>query len=492
MYQEHFGFRVLPFASAPDPSFFYLNPVYEAALSKLRYGVLAKKGIIVLTGAIGTGKTALLRKLFDDLGPTVKPVWVVNGGVSVLGVLSTTLAELNLQPGSSERSAMIEALHGYLIQSANRKNITCLIIEEAQSLDSETLEGLKPLCNFEADSQKLLQLIFVGQPEFIKKLNEPEHQSLKQRVALHCRLFPLTRSELYRYIEFQVKVAGSHDERLFDPSAIARIAHYSGGIPRLVNSICDNALLAAYCCSRKEVSQELIDEVAKDMNLVSYQQTSPPAPMDSAPLQAAIQAMPPKRRVTKMVGVALLSLIPLGAAGWAVRFQDAKPFVDYFKAQAESVKSGITHLSMSAKGETINQVSLQQTGVGDDNGTPLDSGHADVGAISEAVISAALEVSNPAPQTYQKKAQDIFPKSSRSMSNDRVVDGLGIRKRNPEIEIQEAIQNRAIEGVSITFLDGTAYLDGEVASERQKFFAEQAALGVPEVAKVENRIKIER
>jgi general secretion pathway protein A len=491
MYQEHFGFRVLPFASAPDPSFFYLNPVYEAALAKLRYGVLGKKGIIVLTGAIGTGKTALLRKLFDDLGPSVKSIWVVNGGVSVLSVLSTTMAELNLNRGSAEPSAMIEALHGFLIQSANRKNITCLIIEEAQSLDSETLEGLKQLCNLEADSQKLLQLIFVGQPEFIKKLVEAEHQSLKQRVALHCRLFPLTRSELHRYIEFQLQVAGYHDERLFDAGAIARIAHYSGGIPRLVNCICDNALLAAYCSSRKEVSQELIDEVAKDMNLANYQQTSPPAPIDSVPVQSAIKAMPPKRRVPRMIGVALLSLIPLGAAGWAVRFKEAKPLVDYFKSQAESVKSGIEHLAVSAKGESISQISQQQRAMADDHSAPLDGGHAKVGAISEAVISAALELSDPAPETSSKKTQDIVPKPSRSMAKDRVVDGPVIRKRQTETEIQEAIHNRAIEGVSITFLDGTAYLDGQVASERQKFFAEQAALGVPEVARVENRIKIE-
>jgi general secretion pathway protein A len=280
MYREYFGFKDLPFASAPEPKVFYLNPVYQAALATLQYGILAKKGVMVLTGACGTGKTALLWKLFDDLGASVKPVWVVNGGVSIANVLSTTLAELDLKPESGERTAMIDALHGHLIERAKKSEITCLVVEEAHNLDSETLDGLRQLCNLEAHSQKLLQLILVGHPEFIKKLDEPAHHSLKQRVALHCRLFALTRGELDRYIDFHLRAVGHHDGILFDPSATASIADYSGGIPRLVNGICDNALLAACRVSQKQISRALIDEVAKDMHLVSEQQTSPTASLD--------------------------------------------------------------------------------------------------------------------------------------------------------------------------------------------------------------------
>ncbi len=410
MYTEHFGFCALAFTDAPEPHSFYWNPVYQTAFVNLRHGVLAKKGVIVLTGATGTGKTVLLRKLFDDLGPSVKPIWVVGSGDSVAGVLRTALSELNIKPESAEPTAMIDALHRFLIQSANSKNIICIIIEGAQNLDSETLEGLRQVSNFEAEGQKLLQLILVGQPEFIKTLDDPERRSLKQRVALFCRLFPLSQSEVGRYIEFQLDAAGYQGQRLFDPSAVARIAHYSGGIPRLVNTICDNALRTACRSLRKEVSQKLIDEVAMDMQLVDHQRASPAAvfdreswinrkepPPDSqietvwsnfqfdrAPPQSTMIARPPRRRVTGMIGAALLALITIGAAGWAVHVQEAMPFLEYLKAQVEVVQSGYGHLDGSAKSETANQSSLQQTAVADRSSAALDGAEPNVGAIAES------------------------------------------------------------------------------------------------------------
>ena len=517
MYREHFGFCALAFTDAPEPHSFYWNPVYQTAFVNLRHGVLARKGVIVLTGATGTGKTVLLRKLFDDLGPSVKPIWVGGSGDSVAGVLRTALAELNLKPESAEPTAMIDAFHRFLIQSANSKNIICMIIEGAQNLDSETLEGLRQLSNFEAEGQKLLQLILVGQPEFMKTLDKPELWSLKQRVALHCRLFPLSQSEVGRYIEFQLDAAGYQGERLFDPSAVARIAHYSGGIPRLVNTICDNALRTACRSLRKEVSQKLIDEVAMDMQLVDHQRASPAAAFDreswinrkepppdpqietvwsnfqfdSAPAQSTMIARPPRRRVTSMIGAALLALITLGAAGWAVHVQEAMPFLEYLKAQVEVVKSGYGHLDESAKSETANQSSLQQPAVADSSSAALDGGQANVGAIAEAENLRETEESVPARQKSQEEQKDNQIHSpARSARKDRPGQDPAVRRRLLEIEIHRAIQNRAIEGVSVKLIDGTAYLDGQVASERQRSMAERAALGVQEVASVENQIKI--
>jgi type II secretory pathway predicted ATPase ExeA len=517
MYREHFGFCALAFTDAPEPHSFYWNPVYQTAFVTLRHGVLAKKGVIVLTAATGTGKTVLLRKLFDDLGPSVKPIWVVGSGDSVAGVLRTALAELNLKPESTEPTAMIDAFHRFLIQSANSKNIICMIIEEAQNLDSETLEGLRQLSNFEAEGQKLLQLILVGHQEFMRTLDKPELWSLKQRVALHCRLFPLSQGEVGRYIEFQLDAAGYQGERLFDPSAVARIAHYSGGIPRLVNTICDNALRSACRSVRKEVSQKLIDEVAMDMHLVDYQRASPatafdregwidrkePPPdpqietiwsnfqFDSAPARSTMIAKPPRRRVTSMIGAALLALVTLGAVGWAVHVYEAMPFLEYLRAQVEVVKSGYGHLDESAKSETANQSSLQQPAVADSRSAALDDGQANVGAISEAENLRETEESVPARQKFQEKQRDNQIHSpATSARKDRPDQNPAVRRRFIEIEIQRAIQNRAIEGVSVKLIGGTAYLGGQVASEQQRSMAERAALGVQEVASVENHIEI--
>ena len=517
MYREHFGFCALAFTDVPEPHSFYWNPVYQTAFVNLRHGVLAKKGVIVLTGATGTGKTVLLRKLFDDLGPSVKPIWVGGSGDSVAGVLRTALTELNIKPESAERTAMFDAFQRFLIQHADSKNIICMIIEGAQNLDSETLEGLRQLSNSEAEGQKLLQLILVGQPEFMRALDKPELWSLKQRVAVHCRLFPLSQGEVGRYIEFQLDAAGYQDERLFNPSAVARIAHYSGGIPRLVNTICDNALRTACRSLRKEIFQELIDEVAMDMQLVDLQRASPAAAIDreswinrkepppdpqietvwpifqfdSAPAQATMIARPPRRRVTSMIGAALLALITLGAAGWAVHVHEAMPFLEFLRAQVEVVKSGYGDLDESAKSETANQSSLQPPGVADSSSAALDDGQGNVGAISEAENLREPEESVLARQKSQEEQKDNQIHSpARSARKDRPGQDPAVRRRLLEIEIHRAIQNRAIEGVSVKLIDGRAYLDGQVASERQRSMAERAALGVQEVASVENQIKI--
>jgi general secretion pathway protein A len=518
MYQDYFGFSSLPFASAPDPQVFYLNPVYQEALAKLQYGILAKRGVIVLTGPVGTGKTALLRKLFDDLGPSVTPVWVINSGISIINVLRTIMAQLDLRSESADRSAMIDALHDYLIQSATRKKITCLVIEEAHSLDSETLEGLRQLCNLEVHSQKLLQLILVGHPEFTKKLDQPEHHSLKQRVALHGRLFALPRSELDRYIEFQLQAAAYHDANLFDPAAIARIAYYSGGIPRLVNGICDNALLAAYRFARKQISPALIDEVAKDMHLVDDQQASPAAPLDDAgwtsrreppedsqrkgatwglrPERASVKdaaTAPPRRRLARVFSAALLALIPLGGASWALYFQETTRPLEYLKSRLQAVNSSFAELTTTAETEPIKPLSLQQAAIADDGSTVLEGGQAYPGAVAQTKDSPILKASVPALRKRQNEETNNQARSPASSAvRDRSIQEPAVQRRLLEMDVQKAIQNRAIEGVSVNFIDGAVYLDGQVASETQRSLAERAALGVTEGVTVHNRLEIRR
>jgi general secretion pathway protein A len=549
MYQEYFGFRALPFASAPDPKVFYLNPVYQAALGTLRYGVLAKKGLIVLTGAVGTGKTALLRKLFDDLGSAARPIWVVSSRITLGGVLRTALTELDAQPQSTELSAMIDALHNVLLHSANGDIVTCLIIEEAQRLDADMLEGLRQLCNFEADSQKLLQLILVGQPQFMKKLDEPEHHSLKQRVALHCRLFPFTRSELDRYIAFQLQAAGYHGSSLFDSAAIARIAHYSGGIPRLVNTICDNALLAASRSARAEISPAVIDDVANDMGLTTEQPAVAPAlridtrsvsrklpPADWqgatlkgesrpewAPAKDLVVTAPRQRRAARIFSAALLALIPLGGAGWALYSNGDVPFLESLKSRFQVASSRFAQPTASAENEVTQPSSARQAAAEGGESAALEDDGANRAASPQAQTAAALEATvltpqgrrgkekdddsgagapsqsqrapvfeTSAPASHGQKHADIRTKADISGDPPRLqpIKDAASERRLLEADVQKAIRNRAIEGVSVRLVDGTVYLDGLVASERQRSLAEQAALGVRDVVSVKNQIGI--
>jgi general secretion pathway protein A len=527
MYQEFFGFSTLPFASAPDPKIFYLNPVYQAALDTLRYGVLSNKGLMVVTGTVGTGKTALLRKLFDDLGSTVQPIWLVSGKLSFASILQTMLSEFDARPTNVDLPAMIDALHGVLLHRADQEMATCLIIEEAQKLNGETLEGLRQLCNLEADSQKLLQVILVGHPNLLKKLDEPEHRSLKQRVALHCRLFPLTRSEVDRYIEFQLAAVGYTGAKLFQPGAVAGVAQYSGGIPRVINTICDNALLSAYRASNRQISQAWIGEVAKEMGLMTQSQVSPTPALDSEDWvsrkeepqgprgensrwhlpQEAVRTTtsavaPPRRRAARMFSAAVLALIPLGGAGWALYVQEPIPLLNYLKLPLQAVNDKLAAVGVSER-ELVKSTPQPQPVVDDRAFAPpvSDNGKSD-NAKQEAAVktpdtpppesTGPLWHALPEELPEEKVMVEQTRKTPTPVARVRATPNPAVQERLLEIEIHKAILNRAIDGVSVNLSNGVVYLEGQVASERQKALAERAALGVNGKVRVANRLRIQR
>jgi type II secretory pathway predicted ATPase ExeA len=531
MYQEFFGFSTLPFASAPDPRIFYLNPVYQAALDTLRYGVLSRKGLMVLTGAVGAGKTALLRKLFDDLGSTVQPIWLVSGKLSFTSILHTLLSELNATPNDTEVPAMIDALHDVLLRRADRELGTCLVIEEAQKLNPETLEGLRQLCNLEADSQKLLQLILVGPPDFLKKLDQPEHHPLKQRVALHCRLFPLTRSEVDRYIEFQLAGVGYRGAKLFQPGAVAAVAQYSAGIPRLINTICDNALLSAFRTSNRQISQVWVDEAAKEMGLITPQPMSSAPPLDDAgwvsrkeerhgsaadasswnvPRDATRRTTsgvtPPRRRAARMFSAAVLALIPLGGAGWALYVREPIPLLNVLKLPLQAVNDKFASVATSdtelvkpaPQPQPVVEESSPPARVGD--GRPaLVSDNDKAESVVEASDSSPPELTGPLWRplaeekvTEEKVRVEQTRKVPTPVAKVRPSRDPAVQSRLLEIEIHKAIMNRAIEGVSVNLANGVVYLEGQVASERQRALAERAARSVDEHVRVANRLQIQR
>ncbi len=269
MYNSYFGFVEEPFSVTPDPRFLYTNRVYAEAYANLQYGIDAKKGFIVITGEVGTGKTTLLRKLMRNLEGTIHSVFVFNTYVSFPELLKVIVHDLGLVLKERTKLAMLQELNDYLIAQLKLGHTVSVLIDEAQSLSDEVLDGLRLLSNLETDQEKLLQIVLMGQPELEAKLDQPRLRQLKQRVALQCRLAPLAQEEVGPYIDFRLRAVGYRGEGLFRPDAIREIAVYSTGIPRLINVICDNALLIAYAASQKIVSENVIKEVGRDLRLGS-------------------------------------------------------------------------------------------------------------------------------------------------------------------------------------------------------------------------------
>ena len=269
MYNSYFGFSVSPFSVTPDPGFFYTNPVYQEAYANLRYGIEAKKGFIVITGEVGTGKTTLLRKLMHNLEGTIDSVFIFNTYLNFTELLQVILYDLGLAPKEPNKVTMLQELYDYLITQLKQARIVSVLVDEAQNLSDEALEGLRLLSNLETDQEKLIQIVLMGQPELQARLDRPNLRQLKQRVALQCRLVPLKDEEVGPYIDLRLRAAGYKGKDLFYRDAFQQIAFYSNGIPRLVNIICDNALLCVYARSQKTVSGEIIKEVARDLRLGS-------------------------------------------------------------------------------------------------------------------------------------------------------------------------------------------------------------------------------
>jgi general secretion pathway protein A len=267
MYEQHFGFRESPFSITPDPRFFYANSVYLEAYANLRYGIEAKKGFIAVTGEVGTGKTTLLRKLMLSLDKTIQTVLVFNTDVTFNELLRVISRELGLPTAGKDRLSMIEGLNDYLIEQLEHGRTVCMLIDEVQNLSDESLEGLRLLSNLETDRQKLLQIVLMGQPELQAKLDQSHLRQLKQRIAIRSELARLRDDEVGSYINFRIRVAGCDNPELFHSEAVEKIAFFSRGIPRLINVICDNALVIAFAGSEKYVTPEVIGEVVRDLRI---------------------------------------------------------------------------------------------------------------------------------------------------------------------------------------------------------------------------------
>ena len=266
--ETHFGFHDMPFGVAPDPRFFFRNYHYTEALDVLADGIKAKKGLLVVTGEVGTGKTILLRKLMRHLEATTRFVFVSTSHVTSDGLIELIVEDLGLPTQGKTPFEIEQALKDYLLQQNREAKTVALLIDEAQKVTDGALESLCDLSNLETEQEKLLQIVLVGQPELIVKLRKPALQRIKQRIAIHYQTRALSlASEVEHYIRHRLRAAGYEGPEIFNQKALEAIWSYSSGTPRLINTLCDNALTMASRAGRKRVSAYVIVKVAAKLML---------------------------------------------------------------------------------------------------------------------------------------------------------------------------------------------------------------------------------
>jgi general secretion pathway protein A len=272
MYEQFFNFLGLredPFHVSPDPRFFYTTPSHEAALAELLYGIETRKGFMVLTGEAGTGKTSLLKQILDWLkGRRRSTAYIFHTHVEPIGLLKLILSDFGVPSQSRSKSELISTLQRWLVQRHMDGDLPVLILDEAQALPMQTLDELRLLLNLETPRGKLLQIILAGQPELDETLRSPELRQLRQRIVFHSRLNLLSPEETAAYISRRLAVAGCPDSLLFPEEVIQGIYASSRGIPRVVNLLCEHALISAYAERQHVVSPEMIQRVAADFDLM--------------------------------------------------------------------------------------------------------------------------------------------------------------------------------------------------------------------------------
>ena len=283
MYKQFFGLSRNPFEISPDPFFYHPTPRHNEALANLHYGVGRRKGFIVITGEVGTGKTLLVRCLLSELRKSnVAFGYVFNPLLPVVEFFQYIMADLGLPYSGRNKTEMLLDLNRFLIQRHARGLITALVVDEAQALRAELLEEIRLLTNLETSQQKLLQIVLMGQPELEVVLDSPELRQLKQRVSLRCQLQPLDGPQTHAYILSRLERAGAPAEPpVFTEEALDKIYEYSRGIPRIINNLCENSMVNAFAREQRPVTGDMITDVAADFRLIS------PALPEEVPLSMA-------------------------------------------------------------------------------------------------------------------------------------------------------------------------------------------------------------
>ncbi len=270
MYEDFYGFTQKPFSLTPDPQFFFLSSVHKEALAFLRYGLRDRKGFVQITGEIGCGKTTLLRHVLRDLEKNVRTGYVINPRLEFPDLLRAILEDLEAEPvpAGSSKNDLLSAFYRFIAEQHGRGDHVIIILDEAQHLSVDVLEELRMLSNFELAKDKLFQIVFVGQPELRTKLRSPQLEQLRQRISVRYHINPLNIAESAGYIKHRLGIVGVPEEReLFTEGACEAIHYFSHGVPRLINIVCDAALLAGYADGKRSIGERVISEVVEELSL---------------------------------------------------------------------------------------------------------------------------------------------------------------------------------------------------------------------------------
>lgn len=266
MYERFFGLRESPFKVNPDPRYLYLTGGTQEALAVLSYGIRNRKGFILLTGEVGTGKTTLLNRLLDWLHEErAATAFIFNSKLNEKHLFDYILADFGIPCPSNEKSQMLMKLNQWLLERHRTGQAAVLVVDEAQNLSVDVLEEIRLLTNLETSTEKLLQIVLCGQPELEEKLKSPELRQLRQRITVRCRTAPLALEETQGYIAERLRRAGASEEPIFSKEAVEAVHRYSLGIPRIVNLLCEHSLINAYVDHVRPVPAHTVGEVARDL-----------------------------------------------------------------------------------------------------------------------------------------------------------------------------------------------------------------------------------
>jgi general secretion pathway protein A len=300
MYRKFFGLREGPFNVNPDPRYLFMTRQIQEALAGLTYGIQNRKGFILLTGEVGTGKTTLLNRLLDWLhGQRVATAYIFNSRLEVDHLFDFMMAEFEIPCKSRDKSQVLMRLNQWLLDRYRAGETAVLIVDEAQNLSSEVLEEIRLLTNLETSTEKLLQIVLTGQPELEEKLKLPELRQLRQRITLRCRTAPLTLEETFGYIAERLRIAGANGEPIFSKEAIQTVHTYSRGIPRVVNLLCEHALINSYVDGVQPVPAHLVEEVAREFQL---DEIAPIAPVRLASADRALDTQSLLSNLDELLG----------------------------------------------------------------------------------------------------------------------------------------------------------------------------------------------
>jgi general secretion pathway protein A len=296
MYKEFFGLRANPFNVNPDPRYLFLTRHTEEALACLTYGIQSRKGFVLLTGEVGTGKTTLINKLLEWLrAQQVPTAFIFNSRMNVPQFLDYMMADFGIPCDTKSKSQILMRLYHWLLERYRAGETAVLIVDEAQNLGDDVLEEIRMMTNLETFTEKLLQIVLVGQTELEAKLKQPNLRQLRQRLTLRAKTHPLTADETRAYIQQRLRIAGSNGQTIFDGDALNAIHRYSTGIPRVVNLISEHCLVSAFVDQQKTVTAGIVDAVARDFDLGDNHHApsaaAPPPPQDKFDLVDALKTL---------------------------------------------------------------------------------------------------------------------------------------------------------------------------------------------------------